>query len=588
MKRASGAVVAIAALLLSACDGGKESPVVAWSADADAIENPWPSDRLRSGGLAGTPAGYFHRVLPPDDPAFAGARAFLDEALPAIGASGGYSVYAPVVVPVSREVDPAEVTVRMWPAAGGDDVEVTVRWSGALDALLIAPVRPLLQETTYVVAIAGDGVGSSKELRAAIAADDPAVAPLAAAARARGVVADERDLDLVLSFTTQDVASGLQLVQERVDTALGDALLPVYANDPQIPGFTVGVFTTADAAFAPVFSGANARSDDIAVVAQGTWEAYDWRDETTGTFDPDRLSGAETPSKTWVDFRLTIPKGTPPANGWPVVIVSHGVSGDSTEPLQRAYSFAAQGMAVVGLTATSHGYRGSILDFFDFTDVLRVRDEFRQSQAEVIELERLLRNAKAASIAPFDRLDTESVSFFGNSFGGLVGAPVAATSTHLDAVGLTVTGGRISALIEGDSGELLASLFLTAISFPGASDRDDEFLEVLEILAQWALDPADGGALAPYAPPGRAILVQEAIGDTTILNESTAALALAFGAETYDAPADPFTARRARWIWDVADHTTSSKPHDMYWTVAPMRLQMETFLKTDGGVLLGE
>ncbi len=584
MKRISGVVVA---LFLTACGGGKDAPVALWSADASAVENPWPSDRLRAGGTAGTPAGYFQQVLPANDPDYDGTRAFLDTAVPAIGASGGYSVYAPVIVPVSGEIDPARVSVHLWPLAGGNDVEVTLAWSDAFHGLLVSPSLPLTEETAYALAVVSEQAGASKDLRAAIAAGDPAVAAVTTAAVARGVAPRAEDLDLVLSFTTQNVAGGLQFVQERLDTSLGDTLLPAYTNVPGIGNFPVGVFTTADATFTTIFTGANARTDDIAVLAQGTWEAFEWRDETM-VFDADRLSGAETPTKVWVDFRLTIPKGTPPANGWPVVIVSHGVSGDITEPLQRAYSFAGQGMAVVGFTAPDHGWRGSILDFFDFTKPMQVRDEFRQSQAEVLELERLVRNAKTAAIAPFDQLDTGSITYFGNSFGGLLGGPVAATSTHLDAVGLTVTGGKMAALLDGESGALLASIFYGAIGFPMGGGHEDEFLEVLRVLTQWAIDPADGGALAPYAPPTRRILIQEAAGDVTILNASTDALALAFGAQTYDAPADPFTAGRAKWVWDVTQYPTTSKPHDMYWTVPEMRLQMETFLRSDGTILLGD
>lgn len=578
--------VALGAILLgiAACSGGEGGGTqVLWSADAEAIENPFPSDRLLSGGMARAPVGYFARVLP-DEADFATARAFLEDGAGRLATTGGYSVYAPVVVPLSGEIDAAALTgVHLYPEAGGANAEVTLRWSEPLGALLVTPVKPLRQKTRYVLAIADDALAASDEFASAMSMPDS----VAQGAVARGVAASADELDVVVAFTTQPVADDLQAIQTAIDGPMGDALLPSFAPT-SILDFPIGVFSATNGEIAPIFAPFTANTANIAVLAQGTWSAKEFRG-ADDLFDPARIAGAATLTTNLVDFRLMIPDGTPPAAGWPVVIVSHGVTGDSREGLQRAYSFAAAGIATISLTATNHGYRGSPLDFFDFTRTLEVRDELRQSDAEILQLERLLRNAKTADIAPFDRLDAERVTYFGNSFGGLLGGGVAATSTHLDAVGFTVTGGRLPVLLDGTAGDLLLQLFLGQVGLAAHADFHDDYVEAFRIVAQWALDPADGGALAPYAPAGRPVLLQEAVGDVTILHESTESLRVAWDAPVVDAPANPFGGR-GLWYWDVADFPDhpGTVPHDMYWRIPAMRHQMEQFLLSSGTVLVAE
>lgn len=580
--------LALGALLLgiAGCSGGVGGgkPEVLWSADAEAIENPFPSDRLLSGGMARAPVGYFARVLP-DETDFATARAFLEDGADRLAATGGYSVYAPVVVPLSGEVDAAALTgVHLYPEAGGANAEVTLRWSEPLGALLVTPVKPLQQKTRYVLAIADDALVPSGAFASAMSMPDS----VAQGAVGRGVAPTVDDLDVVVAFTTQPVADDLQAIQTAIDGTMGDGLLPSYAPT-SILDFPIGVFSSTSATFAQVFLAASdAETSDIATLAQGTWSAKEFRG-AEDLFDPARIAGTATLTTNLVDFRLMIPDGTPPGAGWPVVIVSHGVTGDSAEGLQRAYSFAAAGIATISLSATNHGFRGSPLDFFDFTRTLEVRDELRQSDAEIIQLERLLRNAKAASVAPFDQLDAGRVTYFGNSFGGLLGGAVAATSSNLDAVGLTVTGGRLPVLLDGTAGDLLLQLYLGQVGLAAHEEFHDDYVEAFRILAQWALDPADGGALAPYAPAGRPVLIQEAVGDLTILHESTESLRVAWDAPVVDAPANPFGGR-GLWYWDVADFPEhpNTVPHDMYWRIPAMRRQMEQFLLSGGTVLVAE
>ncbi len=579
---------ALAALLLAACDGSSSprEATVRWSADAGSPDNPWPSDRLRAGGIAAAPPGYFSGRFP-DTEEFAEARAFLDTAQATIATVGGYSVYAPVVVPLSGRVDARGLRGVHLYDAEGTEVAVRLSYDAHLDSLLVTPDRPLVQNRRHLLAIADARLHPSADFTAAVGGE---LAPLAAEAVGFGAARDADELDLVLAFTTQSVVDDLWAIQARIDGTLGSALLPSYAPAPEIPGFTVGIYPEDNPTFDTIFQAENANPADIALVAQGTWQAYDFRGADR-TFDTALVHGTGTPAMTTVDFRLAIPEGTAPEQGWPVAIVGHGFAGHGVEALQRAYSFASSGIATVGLTAPEHGFRGDLLDFFDFTRLLKVRDGFRQSAAEILEMERMLRNAHDAGIEPFDLLDVGRISYFGNSFGGLLGSPVSAASSRLDAVGLTVAGGRLTSLFDGETGELFLLLFASKVGLSVDHPRWPAYVAAFRPMAQWGIDPADPGACARYAPESRKVLIQEAVGDAIVLNVSTDDMRTAYDLPVLESAADPFTARGGMWVWDKDDHPDLAgnvKAHDLYWSLEPMRRQMEAFLESDGTILLGE
>lgn len=586
MTPALGGAALLAALVaFTGCTSKSHGPARAlWSADANAVDNPWPSDRLRAGGLAKTPPGYFAQVLPAGTQ-FDVPRQFLDTAAAAIASNGGFSVYAPIVVKLSHEVDPASLAgVHVYPAGGGTDAAVDITWTGALDALLLTPRAPLAQKTEYVLAIASPSIQPSPEFTAALASD-PALATLAAAAVAQGAAATAADLDLVVSFTTAPVADDLQKLQARIDLTLGSALLPDLSSAAPIANYPVGVFAAGTPEFAAIFSQASANTTGIAAIAQGTWQAFDFRD-ANDLFDRALLDGTSlTPATTTVDFRLCIPNGTPPAGGWPIVITSHGLTSDSDEAVARCSSFAKAGIAVVGQTATDHGFRGSVLTFFDFRRILAVRDEFRQSAGEILQMQRLLANAKANAIAPFDTLDTANPHYWGNSLGALIGGSAIATSSHFQSSGLSVPGGRLTRLFEGNAGYGLLTIFANQIGVPPESPEFPDYLVAFRILGQASVDQADPGALAPSTPPTRKVLLQESLGDATILNVASEDLRVAFGFATETVAIDPFTGPGAMWIWDKAQFPNlpaDTDPHNLYWVLPPMRHQMETWILSNG------
>lgn len=574
-----------AALAVEACGGHAGSPARAlWSADPGAVENPWPSDRLRANGYAGTPAGYFTQVLP-DEAAYATARDFLDLATAALGSSGGYSVYAPIIVPLSARVDTAGLAsgVHVFPTAGsGTDAAVDVSWSASLHALFLTPRVPFRENTSYTVAIASDRLRASSDFATSAATD-----PLVQAAVGRGIATAPADVDIAFSFTTQPIEDGLVAAQARIDGVLGSALTPVFLNTAQIPDYPAGIFPQGDPNFAAIFTKAVADTEGVAEIAQGTWAAFDFRG-ANDLFAPEYLDGSAPPPPTTVDFRLCIPEGIPPTGGWPVVITSHGLTDDSDESVARCSSFNKAGIAVLGQTAADHGFRGSVLHFFDFTRLLAVRDEFRQSQCEFFQSQRMLVNAKAQGIAPFDQLDVDHPHYWGNSLGAILGGGAIPTSSHLEASGLSVPGGRLTILFDGKAGSLLLAVFSGQIHVGMSDPHFPDFMAAFRTLAQWAVDPADPAALAPATPASRHVLLQESLHDATILNVSTENLRLAYGFPVESTPIDPFTDRGALWVWDKDQFPSvpaSEDPHNLYWDLPPMRHQMETWLLSNGATL---
>jgi pimeloyl-ACP methyl ester carboxylesterase len=71
--------------------------------------------------------------------------------------------------------------------------------------------------------------------------------------------------------------------------------------------------------------------------------------------------GVILPPNNWTTqkaaYMLTVPGGTPPANGWPVVIFGHGLSSNRTTMVAIADSLAAAGFATVAIDVIWHGER---------------------------------------------------------------------------------------------------------------------------------------------------------------------------------------------------------------------------------------
>ena len=216
---------------------------------------------------------------------------------------------------------------------------------------------------------------------------------------------------------------------------------------------------------------------------------------------------------------VTLPTGTAPAAGWPVVIYQHGQGSDRSAAVGLAAQFAARGWAVVAIDHPLHGVTSSnalaglLMDpvnerhFYidmDGDSVMdasgahsmngtpaTVRDIRRQTVAD---LHQLLASLDSMSIGG-QRLDSSRVGYVGISMGGVIGSMFAGTvaDDQVQAFSLNVPGGGMAKLFDGSI--VFASRFRPQLAAQGLDYGTPEYE------AYFALDQAvqDSGDPVNYA-----------------------------------------------------------------------------------------
>ena len=157
---------------------------------------------------------------------------------------------------------------------------------------------------------------------------------------------------------------------------------------------------------------------------------------------------------------ITVPKGDPPAAGWPVVIYQHGTGGDYKSFIgdgsgrQAAKVTDASGaviaqMAMIGTDQVLHGPRapaGTDVDtaFFNFLNLPAAHDNAKQGALDAFTVVRLIHAVDVAS-APTTgkriKFDASSIYFKGHSQGGLTGPLFLAAEPEVKAAILSGAGG---------------------------------------------------------------------------------------------------------------------------------------------------
>lgn len=249
-----------------------------------------------------------------------------------------------------------------------------------------------------------------------------------------------------------------------------------------------------------------------------------------------------------VKFALTIPTGEEPADGWPVVLYSHGTGGDfrtfcqTGDPDEEASVMAREGVAMIGISQPLHADRATedtdpSLDSFNYMNPYAGRTNFRQGALDQVYLAEVLTRATPTFTAEDRsvRLDPDRVAFFGHSQGGLVGAiAVPFFSDRVRAAGMSGTGGGLSmtlvlrkdpidiaglmeSLLDFDEGETLTTFHPVTALVQTLSEATDP----LNYSPYWyAEDPGWGGRPVPA-------LLTEGLLDAATPSVTTEALAAA-------------------------------------------------------------
>ena len=362
------------------------------------------------------------------------------------------------------------------------------------------------------------------------------LAPLFTELGRRGV--PSRSVALAISFPTQAVEAGLLAVRDRLDERAASGELRAVLVDPDpSDDLDIGVFPRGAPELADFF----AANPEVATVVHGLLPSPEFRDGD-GLFAPDRLSGATVAPPVWLDFYLTVPATPGPHRA---VILQHGFGGDNRFVLSVANELAHEGLAGIGISAVSHGRRGSPLDLLASTP-LQLRDILRQTIADQLALTRSIAAGIDADGDGVSDLQGSELDYLGVSLGGILGATFIAVEPGVQSAVLNVAGGRVAFLGDNPGTRAIYTQYLAMQAGLDAQSPEFEiFLQRMLALGQQALDPADPldfarrWRIAPY--PGfapRRVLMQEGIGDTLVSNASTEALAIAGGLEANRAMED--------------------------------------------------
>lgn len=146
-----------------------------------------------------------------------------------------------------------------------------------------------------------------------------------------------------------------------------------------------------------------------------------------------------------VCISLTIPQGTAPAAGWPLLVYAHGTGGSYRSAvdlgLAADYAAGAAPMAVLGYEGVLHGKRkgNSTKDVgelvYNFLNPRAARDNALQGAADLLALPRAIPGLQAQTAT----LDSTHVALYGHSQGGNAAALALATAP---AYGLGVMSGN--------------------------------------------------------------------------------------------------------------------------------------------------
>jgi dienelactone hydrolase len=427
--------------------------------------------------------------------------------LDVINTLDGFNLQPRLSIPFSGAIDPSSVNsgnvflVSLGDATGGHGGHVVginqVVWDVATSTLHAESDELLDQHTRYLLVVT-DGVrdASGHRVRAAetfstfVGDDDrdrhhPG---LPAYRRALRRALQRLDVDMAGEvvtaslFTTQSATAVLERIRDRIK-ATTPAPATILATFPrgnvaaiqwQRQVFTNGSVSTS---FVPVpaldvFPGA------VGTLVFGTFVSPDW--ETPAKFIPAIGTRTGVPAVQHLNtlsFNLILPAGSPPAGGWPVVIVGHGFT-DSKQgaPFAVASTLAAHGLATIAINVVGHGGGGDTGQLviipnvgapvaipdggrgidqngdgsIDSTEgvnavppqgIISSRDGLRQTVADLMQLVRVLETGGVPGV------DGARIYYAGQSFGGIYGVKFLALEPSVRAGVANVPGGPIIEIV---------------------------------------------------------------------------------------------------------------------------------------------
>ncbi|MBC7173395.1 MAG: hypothetical protein H5U40_13230, partial [Polyangiaceae bacterium] len=420
----------------------------------------------------------------------------------------GFGVNASLWAEFSRPFDaarlpPGDGAVRVEDPAGivvfAEDGSISlhpVSLSAEKDAtnerrLLVAvPMRPLPEKahaaffvtTAAASATADHCISPSAGMRERLEFPDAETERAIVALIELGVIEDRSDLAVLQSFVTQSIC---------------DESIAVAADIASRPDadFALDIDSATDCVIDGSYRHCVARLG-----------ATDYRN-AKGYVELDAAGGAIRQATYELNVHLFIPTVlSAPA---PTILFGHGLSGNAVDHTRQILPFAAEdGAVIVAIDALEHGehptsdgvegVRG-VLEFFAVdiagpsVDALRLRDNFRQSTFDKLQVTRAILANPDLDLDGTDDVDPERLSYVGVSLGAIMGGELLALTDVYESAILVAPGGRVSAIVNDDE-----SVFspLKPLLLPSAISRDDAETEKLFTVLQTALDRGDSASFA--------------------------------------------------------------------------------------------
>jgi dienelactone hydrolase len=414
------------------------------------------------------------------------------------------------------------------------------------------------------------------------------------------------DIVCAWTFKTQSITAALTQLRALPWKAFG----PVDMNQPKLTGAldtTLSGYPTGEP-----------KTNIGGWIKAGTFTGFNAIDEAgSQAFLTDPTKGKPGA----IQFTLTIPKGTMPSAGWPLVLYQHGLNQARVDIHKIADQLAKEGFATIAFDTIYHGPRswctmdahcaasgatctvatgkcstGALKDsnndgipdasgvhFLNVANPFAIRDNIRQHVIDAAALLRAVVLGGASGITGGTvKFNPAAVSLVGQSLGGILGTLVLATdSAPLRGV-LNVPGSPLPQIIlTGPNYKTMKDAVLKSF---GVTEGTAGFLQ-LENTFHWILDPADPGNFGEYVNlsqlkdevkstsgtvliPKKDVIVQLAGKDQTIPVALGKYLAATIGADT----TKTLYANQGHGFLLTAD-TTEPKSKDA------AQIQVTTFLK---------
>lgn len=622
-------------LLLAACHGGgggaadagptPVGPHPLYAHDPQAAGNPFPDDRLVQGGALQTRARFWADFVPTSS--LSKTLTHFEQGNAASFATvSGHGNSGPTLVAFSEALNPdslaghvrfLEKTAAGW-QPGPDAV---VGYTDAGNGVVFIAARPALPLPNGVPAalVLLRGIISSSGTALSAAPEFASESHPALAAQAAALQLRAQDVLLALDLQPQDATRDLLHLADWAAQDVPVTYTLHTADGGNDPGQPLGIWSGAQVAdWAPYLQNADARrtSDggfaDVGALVMGTFQSKDLRDVqldpstglvATSSWKPEWVQNPDLAPAAELRFLLVLPKQRQPSGKYRVVLAGHGLNGRNTFNVTKspidptsfcgglAEYLAAQGIGCLGIDAVHHGSRGNaagdvdLVGFFNLDDLKTSRDNFRQTELDLLQLSRLATQLDVDGDGVPD-LEAESVGYFGNSLGGIMGSVFLATDHRVKYGVLNVPTGGLGMMFSAPSIRTLLGLLVstrTGIDFykePGF----DQSLPLVEAEGQMVLEACDPLNFAPLLA-GKHVLAQEGVGDKTLPNANTEELFANAGLSSVTADLQSASGVSGFERYRPGDYGVTDPnfdPHGTFYAVPQLRAQAVEFLLSRG------